>query len=125
MGIVLKARDESIERDVPVKVLIGNMAQDTVAMGRFLAEAKAAGKINHPNVVTVYEISNDGPTQFIAIELVSGGSTSEELEKKEPYSAAQATRRDGSGSRCVCRRGSTSDGQTRDGYAVVIAAENQ
>ena len=92
MGVVLKGRDDSIERDVAVKVLIGNMAQDAVAMGRFLAEAKAAGKINHPNVVTVYEIAQDGPTHFIALELVAGGSAAEELNNKGPYSVAEATR---------------------------------
>ena len=53
---------------------MGNMAEDTVALGRFLAEARAAGKINHPNVVTVYEIAQDGPTHYIALELVASGS---------------------------------------------------
>ena len=92
MGVVLKARDEAIERDVAVKVLMRNMAEDTVALGRFLSEARAAGKINHPNVVTVYEIAQDGPTHYIALELVASGSASEELESKGPYSVAEATR---------------------------------
>src|SRR5215831_13759967 len=56
MGVVLKARDPMIERDVAIKVLADHLAADATALGRFLAEAKAAGKINHPNVTAIYEI---------------------------------------------------------------------
>src|SRR6516165_4715525 len=48
MGLVLKAHDPMIERDVAIKVLADHLAADASALGRFLAEAKAAGKLNHP-----------------------------------------------------------------------------
>jgi len=48
MGVVLKAHDPTIERDVAIKVLAEHLAGDATALGRFLARAKAVGKINHP-----------------------------------------------------------------------------
>jgi len=92
MGVVLRGRDEAIGRDVAIKVLSNDLAEDTVALNRFLAEAKAAGQIDHPNVVTVYEISRDESTNYIALELVAGGSAADALEKSGPYSVAEATR---------------------------------
>src|SRR5262249_13684691 len=53
MGAALMARDPLIERDVAIKVLADHLAADATALARFLAEAKAAGKINHPNVVAI------------------------------------------------------------------------
>ena len=60
MGVVLKAHDPLIERDVAIKILADHLTADPTARARFLAEAKAAGKINHPNVVAIYEICPPG-----------------------------------------------------------------
>ena len=92
MGIVLKAYDTSIERDVAVKVLPSELSTDEVALGRFLAEAKSAGKLNHANAVTVYEIAKEGPTHYIVMEVVSGGSAQDHLEQNDAYSVRDATR---------------------------------
>jgi urea transport system substrate-binding protein len=79
MGTVLKAHDPAIERDVAVKVLADYLAEDATSLARFLAEAKAAGKVNHPNVVAIYEIAQDGPTHFLVLEFVSGGSLADRV----------------------------------------------
>jgi urea transport system substrate-binding protein len=74
MGMVVKARDPMIERDVAIKVLPGPLAADPTALGRFLDEARAIGKLSHPNVVVLHEIGEDGPTLFLVMEYVPGGS---------------------------------------------------
>lgn len=92
MGVVLKAHDTSIERDVAIKVLPTELSTDEVALGRFLAEAKSAGKLSHANTVTIYEIAQEGPTHYIAMEVVSGGSAEDHLERRGAYSVSDATR---------------------------------
>jgi urea transport system substrate-binding protein len=92
MGVVLKAHDPSIDRDVAVKVLPEQMSKNKRALDRFLAEAKAAGQLNHPNTVTVYEIGVDRDVYFIVMELVCGGSSAERLEQRGGYSVLDATR---------------------------------
>ena len=68
------------------------LAADASALGRFLAEAKAAGKLSHPNVVTVYEICQDGSTHYLVMEYVSGGSLDDWLAGREFLPLPEATR---------------------------------
>lgn len=91
MGVVLKARDPLLERDVALKVLADNLATDSAAVGRFLSEAKAAGKINHPNVVAIYEICQQGTLAYLVLEYVSGGSIEERLTPRKPLPIPEAT----------------------------------
>jgi urea transport system substrate-binding protein len=91
MGVVLKAHDPMIERDVAIKVLAEHLAADALALERFLAEAKAAGKLNHPNVTAIYEIGQEGTTHYLVLEYVAGGSLGDRLEKHEPFSVLSAT----------------------------------
>jgi urea transport system substrate-binding protein len=91
MGVVLKARDRMIERDVAIKVLAGHLASNAIALDRFLAEAKAAGKLNHPNVTAIYEIGQENGIYFLVLEFVPGGSLSQRLQKPEPISVIEAT----------------------------------
>jgi urea transport system substrate-binding protein len=92
MGVVLKGHDASIERDVAIKVLPAELSANQQALNRFLAEAKSAGKLNHPNAVTIYEIAQDGEHHFLVMEVVSGGSTEDHMEKSGAYSVSEATR---------------------------------
>jgi urea transport system substrate-binding protein len=92
MGVVLQARDPVIERDVAVKVLASHLAGDPVSLDRFLAEARAAGKINHPNVVAIYGICADPPTPHLVLEYVSGGNLGDRLGRGEAYPVLAATR---------------------------------
>ncbi|MBM4073113.1 MAG: serine/threonine protein kinase [Planctomycetes bacterium] len=92
MGIVFKAHDPTIERDVAIKLLPDDVAADENALRRFKEEAKAAGKLNHPNVIAIYEISQEGATHFLAMELVTGGSAEDALVKHGAFSVLDATR---------------------------------
>src|SRR6516165_2108029 len=91
MGLVLKAHDPMIERDVAIKVLADHLAADASALGRFLAEAKAAGKLNHPNVIAIYEICQQGAMHFLVLEYVPGGSLSDRLAGEQPLTVLEAT----------------------------------
>ncbi|HEY7331230.1 MAG TPA: ABC transporter substrate-binding protein [Gemmataceae bacterium] len=91
MGVVLKARDPLIERDVAIKILADYLADSPAALGRFLAEAKAAGKINHPNVVAIYEICQQGALTYLVLEYVPGGSLEDRLRERRALSVLEAT----------------------------------
>lgn len=92
MGVVFRAHDPMIERDVAIKLLPKELAEDEKALGRFLAEAKAAGKLNHPNVVSIYEIGQEGQAYFLVMELIPGGSISDGFDQQHAYSVLDATR---------------------------------
>ncbi len=92
MGVVLKAHDAAIERDVAIKVLPAELSANPAALGRFLAEAKSAGKLNHPNTVTIHEIGQEGSTYYLVMEIVSGGSADDYLTQNGAYSVPEATR---------------------------------
>ncbi|KAA5541565.1 transporter substrate-binding protein [Roseiconus nitratireducens] len=91
MGVVLKGYDATIERNVAIKVLPEELSANPQSLNRFLAEAKSAGKLNHPNTVTIYEIAQDGGNHFLVMEVVAGGSTEDHLEKSGAYSVGEAT----------------------------------
>lgn len=72
MGLVYKARDLRLQRLVAVKVLPAAKASDPVTRQRFLREAQAASALNHPNIVAVYDICEQGDTDYIVMEYVDG-----------------------------------------------------
>jgi eukaryotic-like serine/threonine-protein kinase len=72
MGEVYLAYDPRLERSVALKVLPPELASDTHRMRRFMQEAKTTSSLNHPNLLTIYEIGQEGPIQFIATEFVDG-----------------------------------------------------
>lgn len=72
MGVVYKARDEHLDRFVAVKVLRREKVADPERKRRFVQEAKSASALNHPNIITIYDIASDGGTDFIAMEYVPG-----------------------------------------------------
>ncbi len=72
MGEVYQARDERIGRDVAIKLLPPAYAADAMRLARFEQEARAAGSLNHPNVVTVYDIGNHEGSPFVVSELLEG-----------------------------------------------------
>jgi len=82
MGDVYRARDTVLGRDAAVKVLHVDKLQDGEARQRFLREARAASTLNHPNVVTVYEIGSEAGIDFIAMEFVSGDTLQALLRKR-------------------------------------------
>ena len=72
MGEVYRARDTKLSRDVAIKVLPPELASNTDRLARFEKEARTASGLNHPNIVTIYEIGRVDGTSFIAMELVEG-----------------------------------------------------
>jgi predicted Ser/Thr protein kinase len=95
MGVVYEAFDPSIERIVALKTirsdqLEGVEGQDVV--GRFQREAKAAGRINHPNIVSIYDFGEDNGTSFIAMEFVSGRELKSYFENNERFPMADIVR---------------------------------
>ncbi len=71
MGVVYRARDEGLEREVAIKVMRVESA-DVEARARFLREARAAARLQHPNIITVYELGEHGGAPFMAMELLDG-----------------------------------------------------
>lgn len=82
MGIVYRAHDTKLERDVALKFLPPHLAADPVEKERFLREARTASALNHPNIATVFEIDEYYDQIFLAMELVEGKSL-KELVKSE------------------------------------------
>ena len=92
MGEVWLAREPILDRDVALKILSADWTQDKAALRRFLREARAAAKLNHPNVITIFQVGRAGDHVYIAMELVQGRSLSDELRQRGPFPWREATK---------------------------------
>jgi len=79
MGEVYRARDTRLDRSVAIKILSAAFSADCDRLDRFEQEARSASALNHPNIVTIYELGQDGSTHYIAMELVEGKTLRELL----------------------------------------------
>ena len=78
MGVVYRARDDSLDRDVALKLMRGAGGAEDRA--RFLREARAAARLQHPNIVTIYEADEHDGEPFIAMELLEGTDLQRAIE---------------------------------------------
>ncbi|HJT67237.1 MAG TPA: protein kinase [Pyrinomonadaceae bacterium] len=81
MGEVYRAQDTELGRSVALKFLASDVAANQSRVKRFIQEAKAASSLNHPNILTVYEIGRADDTTFIATEFVDGVTLRQHLQK--------------------------------------------
>lgn len=89
MGIVYRARDPQLGRDIAIKVLPEDFSTGSERLARFENEARLASSLNHPNIVTIYSIGWQNQRRYIAMELIDG-QTLQELMEKGPIPIEQA-----------------------------------
>jgi predicted ATPase len=72
MGEVYRARDPRLDRSVAIKILPAELSADSDRLHRFEREARSVSALNHPNIVTIYELAKDGSAHYFAMELIEG-----------------------------------------------------
>ncbi len=82
MGVVYRARDEQLKRDVAIKVLPPELVADPERKKRFVQEARAASALSHPNIVTIHDIASEGGRDFIVMEHVEGKTLDRKIGRK-------------------------------------------
>jgi serine/threonine-protein kinase len=92
MGVVYKAHEESLNRFVAIKVLGEHLTEDPSYVERFVREAQSAARLNHPNIVQIYAISEDAGRHFFVMEYVTGQSLQKILRSRGPLDAIQTAR---------------------------------
>jgi eukaryotic-like serine/threonine-protein kinase len=90
MATVWRARDVRLDRDVAVKILRPQFAEDPEFVDRFEVEARHAASVSHPNVATVFDTGVEGETRFIVMELVDGASVADILRATGTMPPGQA-----------------------------------
>ncbi len=82
MAVVYKAKCHRLNRLVAVKILKADLAQDEDFRRRFNAESQAVAQLSHPNIVSVYDVSRGGDTEYIVMELIDGITLKQYMEKR-------------------------------------------
>ncbi|MDP3968674.1 MAG: Stk1 family PASTA domain-containing Ser/Thr kinase [Nocardioides sp.] len=90
MATVYEARDLRLDRTVAVKVMHGDLGDDHDFAARFVREARAAARLSHPNVVSVFDQGDDDGTLFLAMEYVPGHTLRDLLRQEAPVSPTRA-----------------------------------
>ena len=89
MGEVYRARDPRFPREVAIKLMPAAFADDPSHLARFEREARAAGSLNHPNILTVHDFGRENAVPYLVSELLRGATLRERLEQS-PIAAAEA-----------------------------------
>jgi eukaryotic-like serine/threonine-protein kinase len=89
MGVVYKARDPFIDRIVALKTLTTGLAEDPNLLKRFYSEARSAGGLQHPNIVTIYELGHESSTPYIAMQFLNGESLDKIVDRRPDLPLAQ------------------------------------
>ena len=91
MGEVYKASQMALGRQVALKILNPDLTADRSFVDRFLAEARSAGRLNHPNVIGVHEVGEENGVYFLSMEYVGGGSVQDLISRGRKLEQGQAT----------------------------------
>jgi len=91
MGVIYRARQVSLDRIVAMKVLAEHLVHDAIFVQRFQREARAIARVNHPNILQVYDVGNQGDIHYMIMELVDGSSLAEQLETRGTLPWQEAT----------------------------------
>lgn len=92
MAVVYQADDLVLKRQVAIKFLSSMFLHKPAAVERFMREAQVAGRLNHPNIIAIHDVSRDEKACYIVMELLSPGSAGLHLKQKGPYYWVVATR---------------------------------
>ena len=84
MGTVFLAHDLTLEREVAIKVLPPDIAQDDQVVRRFQQEAKTAAKLDHPNIIPIYRVESEGGLNYFVMKYIAGTSLEDVLDQKQP-----------------------------------------
>src|SRR5262249_3291430 len=79
MGEVYRARDPRLKRDVALKVVRSSLTRDREHLERLTREARAAGSLNHPNILAVYDVGAENDLPYVVSELLQGQSLRDRL----------------------------------------------
>jgi len=88
MGLVYRAHQKSLERDVAIKILNMRIADEGEALARFRFEAQSAAALNHPNIVQILEIGEEQGVAYIVMQLVRGQTLADKILSDRPSSTA-------------------------------------
>ena len=83
MGVVYSARDSMMERTVAIKVMMTDLEDDPDTSARFYREARSAGQLVHPNIVTIFDMGQDNGRPFIVMEFLEGETLNKYLVRSE------------------------------------------
>ena len=83
MGVVYRAHDSAMNRDVALKVLTADLEDDPDIRTRFHREAEAAARLSHPNIITIFDVGEDNDRLFIVMELLRGSTLREFLKQTD------------------------------------------
>ncbi len=83
MGVVYKALDPFIERVVAVKTMSADLDADPEVRARFFREARSAGQLSHKNIVTIYDLGEEGGKAYMAMEFLDGEDLKNIIGRRE------------------------------------------
>ena len=89
MGVLYRGRDPVLDREVAIKVMAGDFTAEESARSRFYREARASARLQHRNIVTIFEFAEDNGTPYISMEFLRGQSLSQRMQAGPPLSLVQ------------------------------------